>query len=226
MWIRSNSELRRGIQRVKQLIEAVKAETPVIEGRYGEESWLTYRSQRRCKQTTRTGKSFAIPRDTTSCDSKTARSPDTEFNCQVSPELPQPRVRLRKMRERKGSEDHYRPQSASISSLLMSPQKENWLFGGLKGGKKLHIARNYEVRRRSRIENEPVMDVKAVVLSHRGEQSEVCKARLAVPRPLRVRNNQGSLSHLPFPTSPGLRFQRAVARTAASMQREQVAGWE
>lgn len=228
VWIRSHSELRRGIQRVKQLIEAVKAETSVMEARPGEESWLTYRSQRRGKRTARAGKSFAIraDRDTTSCGAKTERSADTELNCQISPDLPQPRIRLRKTRERKGEEDHYRAQSASISSLLMSPHKENWLFGGLKGGKKLHIARNYEIHRRSRIENEPVMDVKAAVLSHRGELSEVSKARLAVPRPLRVRNSQGSLPRLPSPKSPGLRFQRTVARTAASMQKEQVAGWE
>ena len=211
VWIRSQSELRRGIQRVKQLIEASKADNPE------EEAWLTNRPQNRGKRTATVGNSFALPieREATSCGARTERK-DTA--------LLQPRIRLRKVRERR-TEVHSRAQSASFACLL-SPQQDRWLFGGLRGGKKLQLTPHYEVHRRVRKENEGGMDGKAAVLTQREEVSEASKARLAGPRPLRVRNSQGSLPHPPSPRSPGLRFQRAVARTAASMQKEQLAGWD
>lgn len=214
VWIRSNSELRRGIQRVKQLIEVLTAENP-------EEVWLTNRPHNRGKRNVAVERCFSVRKEgkATNCGARTERKDTAVTSLEL---LPQPR--LRKVRERK-AEDHYRVQSASISALL-SPHQDCWLFAGLKGGKKLQVTPHYEVHRRVRNENEVGMDGKAAVLTHRGELCEGWRARLAGPRPLRVRNSQGNLQRQPSPSSPGLRFQHAVARTAASMQKEQLAGWD
>ena len=216
VWTRGHSELRKGIQRVKHLIEALRTDTSYMEN---EDSWLTDHSHRPLKR----GKSAVRSRR------ELGVKTDRECNCQNSPDLmrvlPSSRLRLRKLSVKR-EEEVDRKQSASISSLVLSPGKEVWLFGGLKGGKRQHAAQHYERHRRDVNENETVMDGKAAVLTHRGDLGEVSKARLAAVRPLRVRSNQGSLPRLPSPKSPGLRFQRAVARTAASMQREQLVGWD